>query len=308
MTPSSRGKHRPHHSSSKKSAADTRPPSGDEVRQIFGIIAAVVIVLGVAAMIFFPQLRGNGNAGLADEDEATGDLIVLAAASLTQPLNEALEVFEDADSLTTVQLSCASSNFLRRQIERGAPADVFISASAEHIATLQDRGWVDPKDVRRLWTTELVVIAPASAAQESTGSLPATLNAASRIAIGDVGVPVGEYARQALESLALADNLTGRLVPMIDEVAVIQAVANASCDRGIAYRAGVSGAVQRGEVRVLAVFPPSSHDAITYLAAVLGDAQHPERARRFLDFLTVGAGKEFFLRAGYRPLEPTSAP
>ncbi len=310
MTPRTRRKGQDrHHDAARGALAKARHASGDEVRMVFGILAAAVVVVGVVAMILFPGLRG-GSADSPDEPSAPRDLIVLAAASLADPLQEAVDAYEKADRLRSIQLSLASSNLLRRQIERGAPADLFISASPEHIEALRARGWVEPEDVQALWTTQLVVIAPTAergpAADTDEGTPPAlwaALSGARKVAIGDLGVPVGEYARESLETLGWKDRLEDRLVPMIDEAAVIRAVANRSCDRGIAYAAGVERAVAEKKVRILLTLPPSSHRRIVYQAAVLADAEHPRRSRRFLDFLTTGGGREILRRAGFVPVD-----
>jgi len=308
MTPKTSRKHHSHRqSSSKTPPSGGRRTSGNDIRQIFGIIATVVIVLGIGAVILFPQLRGNRAPASEETGPAKpGDLVVLAAASLTQPMSEAVKAFEASDSTTTIQLSCASSNFLRRQIERGAPADLFISASAQHVEALREKAWVDAEDISALWTTQLVVIAPASVAGSDSPARDA-LAVARRVAIGDLGVPVGEYARQALEAMGLKEVLQKKLVPMIDETAVINAVATKSCDRGIAYAAGIDSEQRRSKVRILATIPPADHDDIVYSAAILSDSKHKEAARRFLDFLTTGKGRPILEGAGFLSVALPSA-
>jgi molybdate transport system substrate-binding protein len=286
-----------HTAKPRSSSSVARPSYGDDIRQIFGIIALVVVGLGIAAVILFPQLRAGGSAKNQEESSAESNLIVLAAASLTQPLTEAVHSYERADSSAHVQLSCGSSNSLRRQIERGAPVDLYLSASPEHTDALVQHGWVKRQDLFSLWTTELVLVASPTTTVPT--NLKDALLRARRIAIGDLGVPVGDYARQALQALGLTDRLKEKLIPMLDERAVLSAVASGACDLGIAYAAGVDSGQETPRLNVVATFPPETHDPIRYTGAILSDAKHPAKARALLRFLTTGKGKESLIRAGF---------
>ncbi len=293
MTP----KHSSKHKDSRASHRDGRHASSDEIRQFIGIVALVVIALGVGALILFPSLRP----GYTKKSEANSGgrpkVFVLAAASLNGVLSEAVASYASVDSTSSIQLSCASSNLLRHQIERGAPVDLYLSAAPEHVDALVDRGWVKPENRFNLWTTELVLVAqPQLQAHESLKDL---LLDATRIAIGDVGVPVGEYARQSLANMGLQKELKDRLIPMADEPAVRAAVASGACDLGIAYAAAVHAADAGKKVKVVGTFSQQTHARILYVGAILNDAQHPAGARQFLRFLRSGKGREIMEDAGF---------
>ena len=116
--------------------------------------------------------------------------------------------------------------------------------------------------------------------------------------MGDLGVPVGDYAREAFQDLGLAEALHSRLVPMVNEPAVLNAVAGGACERGVAY---ATGSLRQGEaVTVLATFPADSHRPIHYKGCILADADHPRAAHAFLDFVTGGEGAALLQAAGLR--------
>ncbi len=285
------------HSDGKDVHRDGRHASGDEIRQFIGVIALVVIALGFGALLLFPRLR-PGYTDKAEAEAASREkLYVLAAASLNGVLNDAVKSYETADSTMAIQLSCANSNLLRHQIERGAPVDLYISAAPEHVDALIDHGWVKPENRFKLWTTELVLVAQAkNTVQEGVKDM--LLNA-SRIAIGDVGVPVGEYARQSIAGMGLQADLKDKLIPMVDEPAVRNAVVSGACDLGIAYKAAVHAAHEGAKVKIVATLSERTHEPILYVGAILSDAKHPQEALAFLHFLREGKGREILEAAGF---------
>jgi molybdate transport system substrate-binding protein len=290
-------KHPNKHKDSKAPHRDGRHASGDEIRQFFGIVALVVVALGVGALILFPSLRPGYTKKPETNSSSRQDVFVLAAASLNGVLSEAVTSYSSVDSTSAIKLSCASSNLLRHQIERGAPVDLYLSASPEHVAALIDHGWVKPEHRYELWTTELVLVAqPAFTAHEDLNEM---LLDSARIAIGDVGVPVGDYARQSLSAMGLQSDLKDKLIPMVDEPAVRAAVASGACDLGIAYKAAVHAAGEEEKVKVVGTFPERTHEPILYVGAILNDAQHPKAAQRFLQFLRSGRGREIMESAGF---------
>ncbi|HKI83964.1 MAG TPA: molybdate ABC transporter substrate-binding protein [Candidatus Krumholzibacteria bacterium] len=290
-------KHSGKHKDSKTSQRDGRHASGDEIRQFIGIVALVVIALGVGALILFPSLRPGY---VKKSDASSGSrqkVFVLAAASLNGVLSEAVSSYASVDSTTDIQLSCASSNLLRHQIERGAPVDLYLSAAPEHVDALVDHGWVKPENRYKLWTTELALVAPPGfTAHEGLKDL---LLDAARIAIGDVGVPVGDYARQSLANMGLQEDLKDRLIPMADEPAVRAAVASGACDLGFAYLAAAHAGNADKQVTIIGTISERTHAPILYVGAILNDAEHPEKARRFLEFLRNGKGREIMENAGF---------
>lgn len=221
---------------------------------------------------------------------------MLAAASLTEVVGALASRFEGA----RVVAGFGASSELARQIRDGAPADVFLSASPEWVDFLREAGLLegDPAVFAR---GELVCIAHGGSGLREKGvvdaaSLLEALAAGDRVAIADAGVPAGEYARQALASVALTDAYRPRLVGQKDVRAVLHAVERRELSAGFVYATDARGAA----VEVLFAFDDQSHAPIEYHAAVLRGAQNAEAARRFLAFLKSEPARRLLAAAGFR--------
>lgn len=222
------------------------------------------------------------------------EILVFAAASTTDAM---LEIGEDFHRRTghEVLFSFAASSALARQIEAGAPADLFLSADPRWMAELARRGLVREEDCHELLSNRLVVIVPASSRAGAFGSAD-ELASAARIAVGDPqGVPLGVYAKRYLESCGLWSRLHDRIVPAIDARAALAAVETAAADAGIVY---ASDAVASRRVRVAFDIPAAAGPTITYPVAVLRRSDHVAAAE-FLDFLRGDFARASFTRHGF---------
>lgn len=220
---------------------------------------------------------------------------VLAAASLTEVIEGLASRFEGARVVT----SFGGSGEIARQIEDGAPGDVFVSASPRWIDELRAAGALDspPVVVAR---NQLVCIAASGSPLAVRGArdprqLLLRLARGDRVAIADAGVPAGEYAREALARAGLLEAYTPHLVGQKDVRAVLHAVEQGELDAGFVYATDARVA----SVEILFRFDPSSHAPIEYRAAVLRRAASPDDARRFLAFLQGGAARALLAGAGF---------
>ena len=219
---------------------------------------------------------------------------VFAAASLSGALSE----FWPADRHPDISLSFAASSVLARQIEAGAPADIYLSASTEWMDYLQTRGYVDSASRVDLIGNRLVVIAPRgegfSLALESRTDIGSAFS--GRLALGDPDhVPAGIYARQALEALGWWPILHTRLAPAGDVRGAVAWVERGECAAGIVYATDV---LSSPGIELVAMFPDSLHAAIRYPAALIsGHATADSRQR--LDTLGSVAARAVFSRHGF---------
>ena len=225
-------------------------------------------------------------------------VVLLAAASTAAAVEEAIARF-DAGPGNRVVASYAGTPALARQIESGAPADLFLAANAAWMDYLEARGFVAPGSRRALLGNRLVLVA-AEEGEAPPAPLPpleaAALPAEGRLAMGDPAhVPVGIYARQALEALGLWPALRGRIAPAADARAALALVARGEAPRGIVY---ATDAARGAGVRAVAAIPAGLHEAIVYPIALVRGRDSP-LARRFLAFLTGPAGRAVFARAGF---------
>ncbi|NKX45984.1 molybdate ABC transporter substrate-binding protein [Roseicyclus persicicus] len=226
------------------------------------------------------------------------DLTVLAAASLGTALDEIATLWA-AETGGTLTLVLAGSSALARQIEAGAPADVFISASPAWMDTVAAAGLVAEGSRSDLLTNSLVVVAGAADAAPldlaDPGALPARIGD-GRLSLALIeAVPAGIYARQALANLGLWDAVAPRVVESDNVRAALALVAVGAAPVGIVY---ASDAVAEPRVAVIAAVPPEAHDPILYPAAAIATGDMAG-ARAFLTFLQSEAAAAVFRAQGF---------
>ena len=236
-------------------------------------------------------------------------VVVLAAASTAQALDAAIAAF-DAGPEGRVAASYASTSALARQIESGAPADIFLAANAAWMDHVEALGLILPGSRRQIARNRLVFVTgdPDIAPFEATASLDlGTLLAGGRLAVGDPDhVPAGIYARQALESLGLWPAARDNLAPAANVRAALALVARGEAPLGIVYATDIvrarsfthAEATLVPGVRVVAAIPPALHEPIVYPLARIGGSESP-LAARFFAFLTGPEGRAAFTRAGF---------
>ena len=226
-------------------------------------------------------------------------LTVFAAASLRESLDAVAQGWE-AQGHGKVVLSYAASSSLAKQIEQGAPADVFVSADGEWMDYLQDRKLIEPASRFVLVRNALVLVAPATSALKSLdpsqhGALLAALGK-DRLAVAETSsVPAGKYARQSLEKLGLWGDLSARLAQGENVRAALEYVARGDTPLGIVY---LTDARAEPRVKVLATFADRTHAPILYPAARTIGAE-PKSAAAFLAYLRSKQSVVIFRRADF---------
>ena len=256
-------------------------------------------LMAIAAIVF--AIGGVSCGGDADEP-----VLVFAAASLTDPVTELAARFEDETGVRA-DLNFGGSNSLARQIEAGAPADLFLSAGASPVDLLVEEGLAGESDVRELLGNELVVVTRLDGVQvESLESLRG--ERFTRVTVVDSGLgPAGRYAEQALRAAGSWDELLPKVVLASDVRAALSYVAAGNADAGIVYR---TDAETMPELSVAYGVPPELHSPIRYLGVVLDGSDRSAEASTMLEFLmsedAVGEFSKFgFLaapsRAGQSP-------
>ena len=227
-------------------------------------------------------------------------LTVFAAASLKESMDEAASAFGKASS-QPVRVSYAASSALARQIEQGAPADVFVSADLDWMDALQSKGLIDTATRRNLLGNTLVLIAPKDSAAapvalaRGTDLLP-LLGSEGRIALAlPDSVPAGKYAKAAFESLGIWPALQPRTAEAENVRAALLMVARAETPLGVVYG---SDAQAEPRVRILATFPAASHPPIIYPVARLAASRHPQ-GTHFVTWLQSPQAQAIFRKHGF---------
>ncbi len=229
-----------------------------------------------------------------------GDLVVSAAASLTEALKEASKNFEAAHPDTHVVFNFGASDVLLRQIEQGAPADVFASADEATMDRAAAAGRIAAATRKDFAANALVLIVPTAAAAPT--SLVNLRDSAYRaIAIGNPdSVPAGRYARQALQAAQLWDALQPKLVQAQNVRQALDYVARGEAEAGFVYATDAAAQAQKVHV---AFSVPTATPVRYPVAAVASCAQKPT-ACEFVQFLLSAQAQAVFARHGFRPASP----
>ncbi len=256
------------------------------------VVSRRTVIRQVAAACLFGSAARAGERG-----QGAPSLVVFAAASLTEALGDVARLWA-AQGHPPPSLSFASSAVLARQIEQGAAADLFLSADEAWMDRLARAGRLKQGSRVDLLANALVLIEPASSMApvriDSGLSMSAILGPGGRLAVGDpASVPAGMYARQALTTLGLWNQVADRLAPAENVRAALLLVERGEAPAGIVYATDVAAA--QG-VAVAGIFPERSHPPILYPAARLSDA--PD-ADAFLAFLRSGPALARFRAHGF---------
>jgi molybdate transport system substrate-binding protein len=225
---------------------------------------------------------------------------VFAAASLKDVMDAQAAAFRKAGG-AEIRLSYAASSALARQIEAGAPADIFISADSDWMNHVEQRGLVKAGTRRGLLTNNLALIAPASSrVRIAIGpNMPlAQALGGGRLAMAAPEVPAGRYGRAALTSLGVWPSVEASVAPTDNVRAALAYVSRGETPLGIVYD---TDARTDPKVRIVGLFPAGSHPPIVYPAAILARSQDPTAAR-FMAWLATPTAKGVFRRYGFTPM------
>ena len=226
---------------------------------------------------------------------------VFGAASLKTALDAISESWSQEEGRQAT-VSYAGSSALARQIEEGAPADLFISADLDWMAYLAERNLVDSASERRLLGNRIVLVAPADSSVDLSIAPGFDLAGAlgdGRLAMANIdAVPAGRYGKAALETLGVWDGVADKVAQAENVRAALQFVALGEAPLGIVYQ---TDATAEPGVRVVGTFPEDSHDPIIYPAALTAASANPDAAA-FLDYLQGDAARAIFEEQGFTVL------
>ncbi|WP_170762504.1 molybdate ABC transporter substrate-binding protein [Ruegeria lacuscaerulensis] len=254
------------------------------------------MILSVARRLIIAALVLSAST-LAPIRAGAEDILVFAAASLKTALDEIAPVFEQQTG-HEVTVSYAASSVLARQIQLGAPADLFISANIDWMDVLQDQGLIDPATRVDLLGNGLVLIGGVE--QVEIGQMRADVDLSAALGGGHLAmalvdaVPAGIYGKAALQSLGLWETVQGQIAQTDNVRAALALVAAGAAPLGIVYR---SDALAENKVQVVASFAPDLHPPIIYPAAVTVSGS--PQAQAFLDHLQSGAAQSIFTEQGF---------
>lgn len=233
----------------------------------------------------------------------TKQITVFAAASLKNALDEASAGFTQSTG-NKVTVSYAASSALAKQIEQAAPADVFISADLDWMDYLASKDLILPQTRSNFLGNQLVLIGPAAnptTLEIKEGFPLAAAIGDGRLATADVkSVPAGKYAKAALEKLQVWSAVEPRLAQTENVRAALALVAQGEAQFGIVYK---SDAVAEPKVKVVGVFPETSHPPIIYPIALVRSSGSVDTANALLSYLLSPQGQDAFKKQGFTILK-----
>ena len=228
-----------------------------------------------------------------------GTMTVFAAASTTNAVTDIMRLFEDRGNVR-LRSSFASSSTLAKQIEQGAPADVYISANTKWMDYLETKNMIEPDTRFDLLGNSIVLIAPRDSAINHIDIHPGLnlvmLLGDGRLSMGDPDhVPAGIYGKKAFKKLGMWSDIEKMVARSKDVRAALALVERAETPLGQVY---ATDAAISDKVRVVGIFPQESHPPIIYPVAIVVGRKN-ETALKFIKFLKGSEAKEIFEKYGF---------
>lgn len=224
------------------------------------------------------------------------NLRVSAAASLTDVLQEIAGAYEK-QSGDTLLFNFGASSMLARQIQEGAPADIFISADELKMDQLSQRGFVVKKSRRSILSNTLVIIVPSDSRLKIAKPADLADPGIRNIALAEPStVPAGIYAKMFLRKIGIWDKVTYKIIPTDNVRAALAAVESENAETGIVYK---TDALISKVVRIAYEISASEGPEISYPAAVLADSKQQAAAQKLLDYLQSPPAQEIFRKYGF---------
>jgi molybdate transport system substrate-binding protein len=248
--------------------------------------------LSVAAIFFV--LAWTATRAWADE------ILVSAAASLTDVLNEIGKGYQ-SKSKNTVKFNYGPSSGLARQIDEGAPADIFFSADLPQMDNLDKKGRLEPGTRKNLLSNQLVIIVPADSKLAISSPRDLLKADVKRIALAEPSsVPVGVYTSKYLTDEGLSDQFKPKIVPVQDVRATLASVESGNVEAGFVYK--TDAAVSK-KVKIVYEVPIDKGPRITYPVAIVKDSKRKDAARDFMSYVQSPAAKDAFKKYGFVVLD-----
>ena len=259
--------------------------------KLFAILVAVVIT----ALAF---------AGCGDKKEAPPaaqqapvELNVSAAVSMKDALAEIQKNYQAKNPNVKILFNLGASGSLQKQIEQGAPADIFISAAPKQMNELQEKNLVKKETRKNFVDNKLVVVVPKDSKLTITKYEDLTQDAVQKIALGETAVvPAGQYAKEVLQKLGIWEKMEGKVVFAKDVRTVLAYTETGNVEAGIVYK---TDAVSSDKIKVVATAPEGSHQPIVYPIAMVSSTKQAKAAEDFMNYLFSPESKTVLEKYGF---------
>jgi molybdate transport system substrate-binding protein len=224
-------------------------------------------------------------------------LNISVALSLTDALTEINVLYQKENPHITITPNFASSGTLQKQIEQGAPCDVFISAASTQMDNLAKGSLIVVESRKNLLNNKVVLVVPADSTLGLSSFTDLTREAVQKIAIGDPkSVPAGSYGQQVFDNLGITKAIQSKLIMGSDVRQVLNYVESGEVDAGIVYS---TDAAVSSKIKVVASAPEEINAKIVYPVAIIKASHNAETAQDYIDFLFSVKAKEIFEKFGF---------
>lgn len=253
-------------------------------------INIVFVVLSLVAITFI---------GCSNEGKKVREINISVAASLLEPINKIVEIYEN-DNNVKININSGGSGTLKRQISEGADVGLFFSANEKYIDQLIDEGLVRKEEKRNPVSNSLVVI-KYNAPKEEINNIEYLVNLNEKIAIGEINtVPAGEYAKESLINMGIWDDIEDNIIYCKDVTSVKTYVERGEIDYGFIYK---SDAINLKDSSIMAEVDDKLHTPITYALATIKDYKYEDDCNKLIDIINSSQGQEIFKEYGFNVRE-----
>lgn len=263
------------------------------------ILSRLYLRMALAGLLLVSTLWVDAQAQKTD----TSTITIFAAASLRNALDDATKAYEKSTG-NKIVISYAASSALAKQIEQGAPADIFISADLDWMDYVEKKSLIKNDTRFNLLGNRLVLIAPkdSSVSLKIANGFPlaATLGD-NHIAMANIkAVPAGKYGHAALEKLGVWKEVEPKVAQAANVRAALALVAQGEAPLGIVYE---TDAAAEPKVKIVDAFPEDTHPPIIYPIAILAATKNADADKAFIDYLKTPEAQAFFTKQGFTVLK-----
>ncbi|OMD06416.1 molybdate ABC transporter substrate-binding protein [Paenibacillus odorifer] len=251
-------------------------------------------VMGILAIVLVVNLSA-GPGGEVQAATKKTEIIVSAAASLQDSLDKIALLYEKKHPDIDLVFNYAASGTLQKQIEQGAPADLFFSAGDKQMNALVEGGLIS--DHKVLLKNQLVVVVPSDSKVKLTTITQLTDKAFKKVAVGQPeSVPAGQYAQQSLTAKKVWDPLQSKLVFAKDVRQVLSYVETGNADAGFVYK---TDALTSKKTKIALTVGPHVHKAINYPAGIVKSSKNQKAAKELFSYLQSKEANDIFVSDGF---------
>ena len=255
--------------------------------------------MNIVKFLFGVSLIGFGIISCSSKSKDTEgkEVLVLAAASLTDVLTELATTYKEATGVT-VTFSFASSGALQTQIESGSPADIFFSAAQKQMNVLEEKSLIDSDTRKNLLENKVVLITPANSTL-NIKSFNDMVNPDVKKIGQPKSVPVGQYSEEILSNLSILDTVKAKAVYGSDVRNVLSWAETGEIDCGIVYETDAKIA---NNINIITQAPEGSHRKVIYPIAIVSSSKNKEEAKKFIDYISTENSIKVFEKYGFSPV------